>query len=472
MTALKTRFASIFRPVEHGLVFAGTLLLACHLASAQSWQNEAILEAAKEDGIPLKNPAAWTPYAEEQEERGTVERGILRWMEEVRALETERRVELLAYSFGRENSVAWRASSVKVQTSILPERANIEPLVSRVVSLLKEPATRANRVQLKLDLASLSEVLLSPLELDRKTQRLLLVDDPLLRGIPFAVLPDPSTITAENPFGDPIVRNYEVVRVGSFELMEDVKRNRRDGQSFLGTIAVIADPIYEADDPRIPPSISTSLEGRRPGGMADSRSSAGTIEFSRLWFSSDEARRILELIPQAKTAVALGTQASREEFLRSEFPRYRILHFAVHGGIRDEQNVEPSLILSLVDEYGNFQNGFLTSTDISKMSISSELVVLSACSTTAGNLGAPQGRFNSLPNAFIHAGASRVLATSWSINDRVTVEFMAKFYEALFKGGQSPASALREAQLMMLRSSRNFDPYYWAGFELHGDWLD
>ena len=47
---------------------------------------------------------------------------------------------------------------------------------------------------------------------------------------------------------------------------------------------------------------------------------------------------------------------------------------------------------------------------------------------------------------------------------------MGRFYVEMFKQNRSPAAALREAQLAMLRTERWKAPFYWAAFVLQGDW--
>jgi CHAT domain-containing protein len=88
-----------------------------------------------------------------------------------------------------------------------------------------------------------------------------------------------------------------------------------------------------------------------------------------------------------------------------------------------------------------------------------ELIVLSACESSP------------LAEGFLYAGAHRVLATLWPVNDAATSELMAYFYDALLtREGFTPAAALRQAQLSLARNPRWRHPYYWAGFALQGEW--
>ena len=76
-----------------------------------------------------------------------------------------------------------------------------------------------------------------------------------------------------------------------------------------------------------------------------------------------------------------------------------------------------------------------------------------------------------LTRGFLYAGARRVIASLWVVNDRATAELMRRFYrEMLGEKNLSPAAALRAAQVSMWREERWRAPYYWAAFTLQGEW--
>jgi CHAT domain-containing protein len=106
--------------------------------------------------------------------------------------------------------------------------------------------------------------------------------------------------------------------------------------------------------------------------------------------------------------------------------------------------------------------------DIYNLSLPVELVVLSACETGLGKEVRGEGLF-SLVRGFMYAGAPAVLATSWKVDDQATADLMKLFYESLFDG-RTAAESLREAQTRLRSTKRYQRPYYWAGFELQGDW--
>jgi CHAT domain-containing protein len=127
------------------------------------------------------------------------------------------------------------------------------------------------------------------------------------------------------------------------------------------------------------------------------------------------------------------------------------------------------VVLSLVDEDGRAQDGFLRLHDIYNMKLGADLVVLSACKTGLGKDIKGEGLVG-LTRGFLYAGAPRVVASLWKVDDRATAELMKLFYQRMLRDGLRPAAALRSAQIDMQKHPRWAAPYYWAGFTLQGEW--
>jgi CHAT domain-containing protein len=75
-----------------------------------------------------------------------------------------------------------------------------------------------------------------------------------------------------------------------------------------------------------------------------------------------------------------------------------------------------------------------------------------------------------LTRGFMHAGAPRVVASLWQVDDESTAEVMRLFYRAMLERKLAPAAALRAAQLELRATKRWASPYYWAAFVLQGEW--
>src|SRR5262249_51029375 len=189
----------------------------------------------------------------------------------------------------------------------------------------------------------------------------------------------------------------------------------------------------------------------------------------RLLFSRREAEGILALAPGKASFKALDFAANRATTLSSNLGQYRIIHFATHGLLNSQHPELSGIVLSLVDEQGRPQDGFLRLHDVYNLKLSADLVVLSACKTGLGKEVKGEGLVG-LTRGFWYAGAPRVVASLWKVDDRATAELMKQFYRRMLVDGLRPAAALRMAQIAMLRRKRWAAPYYWAGFALQGEW--
>jgi CHAT domain-containing protein len=149
--------------------------------------------------------------------------------------------------------------------------------------------------------------------------------------------------------------------------------------------------------------------------------------------------------------------------------QYRIVHFATHGLINSEHPELSGLVLSLIDENGKPQDGFLRMSEIFNLEMPADLVVLSACQTALGKEVKGEGLVG-LTRGFMHAGAQRVVASLWQVDDLATAELMKHFYRGMLKENLRPAAALRVAQIELSKSPRWSSPYYWAGFVIQGEW--
>ena len=125
--------------------------------------------------------------------------------------------------------------------------------------------------------------------------------------------------------------------------------------------------------------------------------------------------------------------------------------------------------MSLVNETGQQQDGYLLLGDIFNLSFNADLVVLSACQTGEGEVVQGEGLIG-LTRGLMYAGTTRVVTTLWEISDGRTADLMGNFYEKMLQQNIRPAEALRAAQLEMFNSRPWMAPYYWAAFTLQGEW--
>jgi len=197
--------------------------------------------------------------------------------------------------------------------------------------------------------------------------------------------------------------------------------------------------------------------------------SADGVQVPRLFSSGEEADAIIKLAPWGTGLKAVGFEANRQRVLGQELSGYRVVHFATHGLINDQHPELSGIVLSLFDSEGRSQDGFLRLHDIYNLRLPADLVVLSACSTGLGKDIRGEGLIG-LTRGFMYAGASGVIASLWKVDDVATAELMKRFYTAMLKDNLRPAAALRRAKMEMWRQKRWQAPFYWAAFELQGEW--
>lgn len=356
---------------------------------------------------------------------------------------------MLVYSLGETRSFLWLVETGAIEVFELPGRAVIEKAARALHEQLAvfDPAARGADHTAAVEL---SRLVLGPVEARLGARRLAVVADGALHYVPFGVLPLRAT-------GEPVVARHEVVELASASALALQRRSLAERAPAPKWLAVVADPVFDGSDERV-----AGLPG--DGGVV--RESA---VLERLVASRHEAETLAALAPPEQVLAALGFEASRERVLGDGLAGYRVVHFATHGIIDAANPALSGLVLSRVDRQGRPQPGFLGLRDVYDLRLGAELVVLSGCRTALGKEVRGEGLVG-LVRGFLFAGARRVVASLWRVEDRATAELMVRFYRAMELRGASPAAALRSAQLEIRAERRWRDPYFWAGFVLVGDW--
>jgi CHAT domain-containing protein len=386
---------------------------------------------------------------------------------------------LLEYSLGEQKSFLWAVTPDSVKTYELPNRAVIEPLARRVYELLtarnqavanetleqrRQRLESADAEYLK-SAASLSQIILGPAAAELKSKRLLIVSDGVLQFVPFSGLPDPTN-------AQPLMLDHEIVTAPSTAVVALLRQETTNRKPAPKTLAVFADPVFSTDDSRVVTAkLAHAAREEKTSGTDAVRSASevGLGDLRRLRFSRQEADEITRYATNDLKLEAVDFQANRTLATSADLGQYQIIHFATHGLINNTHPELSGVVLSLVDEKGRPQNGFLRLYDLYNLKLSADLVVLSACQTALGKEVRGEGLVG-LTRGFMYAGAPRVVASLWQIDDRATAEFMKRFYEGMLGQKLRPAAALRAAQASMSKDARWRQPHYWAAFTLQGEW--
>jgi CHAT domain-containing protein/tetratricopeptide (TPR) repeat protein len=368
---------------------------------------------------------------------------------------------LIEYALGDERSYMWAVTSESVTSFELPRRSEIERLARQVHQQL------ATRTQQGEAIAALSDMVLGPIRDRLQHQRLLIVTDGALQYIPFAAL-------SSSAARDPLIANHEIVNVPSASTLSALRLETTQRRVGAKAVAVVADPVFDIQDERVKGPKAAAASAAISNDSRLSAESVGLVgpggHIARLPFTRREARNILALVPPAERFEAVDFRANRTTVTGDALRPFRIVHFATHGFLNNDYPELSGIVLSLVDERGQPQDGFLRLHDLYNLRLPAELVTLSACQTALGEETRGEGIVG-LTRGLMYAGAARVLASLWKVDDAATAELMKRFYAGML-GPQrlSPAAALRAAQVSMREQRRWNAPYYWAAFILQGEW--
>jgi CHAT domain-containing protein len=405
---------------------------------------------------------------------------------------------LLNYSLGAKRSLVFVVTPTSLDSYELPKREEVENTARRTYDLLttrnrrvegETGAQRAARLarkdaEYRKTSATLSQIVLGPVMQRLEGKRLVIVADGALQFVPFAVLPVPASDASKAAV--PLMAEHEIVNLPSASVLASLRRQASERATQpTKEVAILADPVFDKNDPRVGKTEERTSAGDKEVGRTLTTEStehltrsiqdvsAGTQQsgmvLSRLAFSRREAAAIMAITKPGAGMEALDFNASRETALSKELSQYRIVHFATHGLLDNEHPELSGLVLSLVGPDGKPRDGFLDLQDVYNLTVPADLVVLSACETGLGKEISGEGLVG-LTRGFMYAGASRVVASLWKVDDVATSELMAEFYKGMLQAGLPPAAALRQAQLEMQKRKRWAHPYYWAAFTLQGEW--
>jgi CHAT domain-containing protein len=443
---------------------------------------------------------------------------------EIQSVADDESTLLLEFSLGEERTFLWAISRGTVESYELPKRSIIETQVLELNRVIKTMTRRQTPIGCKEagpslvkcdeDFQSraqiLSRILLAPAaKRIASAKRIVIVPDGALNYVPFAALPqldwsaDHSSLAASN-HGQitfpPLLAGYEITLVPSVSFLVAVRNRLESLPAASKNIAIIANPVFEKDDERLlrqqsgavaqigvsrgdpasrtaaskKPDVKETVRdtNRRPREtmlrqvLRDTDNESGTLP--RLFSTQREALEIQSLAGVDNSLLAMNFDANRKIVTSDILKDYRFIHFATHGFFDSIHPELSGIVLSLYDEKGNPQNGFMQISDIYHLKLNAEVVVLSACQTGLGKEVKGEG-VTGLGRAFMAAGARRVIASLWKVDDDATSELMTSFYRHLLKGKSTPAAALRAAQLDILARQKWSHPFYWAGFFITGD---
>jgi len=289
----------------------------------------------------------------------------------------------------------------------------------------------------------LYDLLIKPIERDLPQgagARLTIVPHGPLLHLPFAALRDAR--------GRYLVERYAIHSVPAVAMLPFTAPANTNPRG--GSLLIVADP---ASPPKI----------------------AGDPPLPRLPGAVEEAQAIARLVPAARRML-LADSTATEARVRDALRGRSVVHFATHALVRDGDPMSSFIALGT----SGSDDGRLTAEKIYRLQLDADLVVLSACRSGAGLITGDG--IAALARAFFYAGAPSLVVSVWDVADAPTSRLVPAFYRA-WLGGADKASALRTAQLALIRELRGGritvdsaagpiaipeDPAFWAGFVLLG----
>jgi CHAT domain-containing protein len=415
---------------------------------------------------------------------------------------------LLEYALGSDSSYLFAVTGSGLSLFKLPPKADVSKLATDFRAQLIPPKLQRRMVgidvaeeQRGLGLAqgpaenveafaaasnALYKAVVEPVANMIGDRRLLIIADGALNYVPFEALvkttgsagASPASSAADYASLSYLIKSNEIVYAPSASVIAAI----RGASSAVreGSVLVIADPIFNPDDPRLKGTriADASAESRGLGlalesavnDVAGAPAQSGRPRLARLLGTRTEAEEIAKIARSsgAQPDVWIDLGASEENVHTRNVTNYRVVHIATHGLLDVERPQFTGVVLSLV---GNTSaDGFLRTDEIFNLRMGAPLVMLSACETGLGKEKRGEGVIG-LTRAFMYAGAPTVGVSLWSVADKSTAELMTDFYRRYLGATRTPAAgAMREAQLAMISGKKYSAPFYWAPFVLVGEW--
>ncbi|HKG22661.1 MAG TPA: CHAT domain-containing protein [Blastocatellia bacterium] len=296
----------------------------------------------------------------------------------------------------------------------------------------------------------------------RGSATLCIVPDGGLWEMPFQAL--------QTPQGRYLVEDQAVFYAPSLSILREMMKRRRDG------------------DHDVPPGERLSKSAQAPQGKPtliafgnpeiDARPEKGDSQFPqgnelvRLPEAEKELKILKQLYGAERSKIYVGTEAQEERF-KSEAPGFSVIHFATHS-ILDELSPMYSYIMLSQAPGAKGEDGLLEAREILEMSLSADLVVLSACETGRGRTASGEGMLGMSWAIFV-AGCPTTVVSQWKVDSASTSQLMVEFHKNLLSqtgknsATASKAEALRRASLKLMASGRYRHPFYWSGFVVIGN---
>jgi CHAT domain-containing protein/Tfp pilus assembly protein PilF len=365
-------------------------------------------------------------------------------LEEARDLLPDARTALLEYVVAGEKALLF----------VITKGAAVNLTAYTLATSAKDLQTKAERfrkalAERNLDFGpqarELYDQLLSPAakQLEGKTA-LVIVPDGSLWGLPFQALR-----TGGEKY---LVEDFAVSYAPSLTVLREMMKSRpKPAHNSVGDAVLLA-----FGNPTIGEQVTARV---------------ASLSMSESLFPLPEAEKqvnqLAQLYGTSRSRVYTGAAAT-EDKAKTEAARFSVIQFATHAVLNDANPMYSHVVLSR--PASGAEDGLLEAWEMMNLNIRADLVVLSACETARGRVGAGEGVIGMTWALFV-AGSPTTVVSQWKVESASTTELMLEFHRNL-RGGKEPlskAQALQHAALKLLRGDAYRHPFYWAGFVVVGD---
>ncbi|HEY2134456.1 MAG TPA: CHAT domain-containing protein [Xanthobacteraceae bacterium] len=204
---------------------------------------------------------------------------------------------------------------------------------------------------------------------------------------------------------------------------------------------------------------------RPPNGLAD---------LKELPETADELNAVAHLLGVSSGDILTRDAASEESFRAKLLGDYDVLHVASHGLLANEMPglAESALVLTPVDGAEPFNDGVLTASEISRLSLNARLVVLSACNTAKFAASTAAAGVQDLQTAFTIAGTPTLLAALWPVDSPTARDIVVGFFKewrSAETAGAADALARATRSFLASADAPHRHPRFWAPFVVAGN---
>jgi CHAT domain-containing protein len=342
--------------------------------------------------------------------------------------------QLIEYSVLPDQTIVWLVSREHFSIVHLPAgKAAIE----RNASALQRAIGARNRTDFEAKLYALYDVLMAkPLAaVGTQAQRLVIVPDGPMHGLPFAALHNPNT----NRY---LIEDAPIEIAGSANLyLVSLRRDRALQSEKAPSALLIGDPAFNRN--------LAFAQGLQPLPRARSEcEKISEIYGSHVQMLLEGDATIPRFLEQARTSV--------------------IIHVAAHSVVNAQAPSRSYILLAPApNEPGPLEAQAL----LTRLSLDhTRLVVLSTCSSAGG---LPIGAEGVAPfvRPLIGAGVPAVVGTLWNVEDATAEDLLVSFHRH-YREGKDAAVALQLAQVGLLTKKNNNNGLrpvlVWAPFQVIG----